>query len=319
MIETLDLIRANLLSPIVLSFALGVIASLVRSDLKFPDQVYQAMAIYLLFAIGLKGGTALSQTSFSAVIAPAFAGIALGVAIPLWCAAILTRIGGLSRRDAGAMAAHYGSVSAVTFIACLSYLAAVGAPVEGFMPAILGLMEIPAIVIGLLIARGGAAWRPALPEIMVGNSVVLLAGGMVIGWLAGPPGYRQVAPFFEAPFQGVLCLFLLDMGMVAARRARDIRVIGPVIIGFAIVMPILHGALGVFIGQAAGLSLGGATALGALAASASYIAAPAAVRLAVPEANLSLCLTASLAVTFPFNLTVGLPLYYEIASLIFSR
>jgi hypothetical protein len=306
------------LSPIVLSFALGVIASLVRSDLKFPDQVYQAMAIYLLFAIGLKGGTALSQTTAGAVIAPALAGVCLGIAIPLWSASILTTLGGLSRRDAGAMAAHYGSVSAVTFIACLSYLGAVGAAAEGFMPAILGVMEIPAIIIGLLIARGGGAWRAALPEIMVGNSVVLLAGGMVVGWLAGAQGYRQVAPFFEAPFQGVLCLFLLDMGMVAARRARDLRKVGPFIIAFAIAMPVLHGAIGVLAGYFAGLSLGGATALGALAASASYIAAPAAVRLALPEANLSLCLTASLAITFPFNLAIGLPLYYEIALLTFG-
>lgn len=315
--DTLDLIRANLLSPMVLSFALGAVATLVRSDLKFPDQVYQAMAIYLLFAIGLKGGVALSQASWGMVAAPGLAGIAMGAAIPLWCFAILRRLGGFNRADAAALAAHYGSVSAVTFIAALSFVELVGNRAEGFMPTILALMEIPAIIVALSLGRaGGGAWRHALPEVMVGNSVVLLAGGLVVGWVSGPRGYEQVAPFFGAPFLGVLCLFLLDMGMVAARRAREIRAVGPFLLVFAIVMPVIHGILGVGIGAAIGLSIGGATVLGVLAASASYIAAPAAVRVGLPEANPAFYVTAALAITFPFNLVVGLPLYLELARIL---
>ncbi len=313
-----DIVRANLLSPVVLSFALGMVAHFVRSDLKIPDQIYAALSIYLLFAIGLKGGAALAQAPFGQVAAALVAGVALGLAIPVWSFAVLTRLGGLDATNAAAVAAHYGSVSAVTFIAATTYLQSVGTPAEGFMPAVLAAMEVPAIVVALLLARGnagegGARWREALPEVLGGKSIVLLLGGLVIGALSGPGGYAVVAPFFAAPFQGVLCLFLLEMGIVAARRLADFRQVGRFIVGFAIVMPLLHGAAGVWLGHAVGLSPGGAAVLGVLAASASYIAAPAAVRVALPEANPGIYLTASLAITFPFNLAVGLPAYFALA------
>ncbi|MFN8726482.1 MAG: sodium-dependent bicarbonate transport family permease [Rhodospirillales bacterium] len=317
---TLELVRLNLLSPMVLSFVLGALAHLVRSDLKFPDQVYTALSIYLLFAIGLKGGVALSVAPFGTVILALLAGFGLGTAIPLWSFYILTRLGKFDASNAAAIAAHYGSGSAVTFIAATAYLQSAGLPAEGFMPAVLAVMEVPAIVVALLLAKlKGAAdgdWRSALPEVLAGKSIVLLVGGLAIGFLAGPTGYKSVAPFFADPFQGALCLFLLDMGLVAARRLGDFKQVGPFLIAFAIVMPVLHGILGVFVGYEIGLSVGGATILGVLAASASYIAAPAAVRIALPEANPGFYLTASLAITFPFNLVVGLPLYFAFAQML---
>jgi hypothetical protein len=316
-VELSDILRNGILSPVVLSFVLGIVAHLVRSDLRFPDQIYSAMSIYLLFAIGLKGGAALATTSLAQVAGAMAAGVALGIAIPLWSFAILRGPGRFDVVNAAAISAHYGSVSAVTFIAAVSYVQAIGSPAEGFMPAVLAAMEVPAIVVALVLARAGGTgqgdWRRAVPEVLAGKSIVLLVGGLAIGFLAGPAGVRAVAPFFVDPFQGVLCLFLLDMGMVAARRMADFRQVGRFLVAFAIAMPVLHGLAGVWLGHAVGLSTGGATVLGVLAASASYIAAPAAVRVALPEANPGFYLTASLAITFPFNLIVGLPLYAAFA------
>ncbi|MBL8831554.1 MAG: sodium-dependent bicarbonate transport family permease [Rhodospirillales bacterium] len=316
--EPAEILRNALLSPMVLSFALGIAAHFARSDLRFPDQVYSALSIYLLFAIGLKGGAALASSSFAQVAGAIAAGVALGIAIPVWSFAILTRFGRFDAANAAAIAAHYGSVSAVTFIAAIAYVQAVGHPAEGFMPAVLAAMEVPAIAVALLLARAGTGgaggdWRAALPEVLAGKSIVLLVGGLCVGFLAGPAGMKAVAPFFVDPFQGVLCLFLLDMGMVAARRFADFRQVGRFLAVFALAMPVLHAVAGVWLGTAVGLGPGGAAVLGVLAASASYIAAPAAVRVALPEANPGLYLTASLAITFPFNLIVGLPLCMALA------
>jgi uncharacterized protein len=322
-VTALELVQANLLSPVVLAFALGIIATLARSDLRFPDELYQALSIYLLLAIGLKGGAALAETPLARFWAPALATLAIGCAVPLWSYAITRRIGRMSVADAAAIAAHYGSVSMVTFIASLSFMQVVGVPVEGFMPTLVALLEVPAIVIALVIARMKAAetpggWGEVLHEVLAGKSVILLVGGLAIGAASGAAGLVKVAPFFVDPFQGALTLFLLEMGMVAARRLRDLRTAGRFLLTFAVVMPVLHGALGVWLGQLSGLSLGGATVLGVLSASASYIAAPAAVRIALPEANPGYYLTAALAVTFPFNLVVGIPLYYAIARWLYA-
>jgi uncharacterized protein len=315
--SALELVQLNLLSPIVLAFVLGVVATLVRSDLKFPDELYAGLAIYLLLAIGLKGGAALSQTPLSELWAPALVTLGLGIAVPLWCYAILRRLGGFAVFDAAALAAHYGSVSAVTFIAAMSFLQALQVPFEGFMPTLVAILEVPAIVVALVIARmrggGRGSWGQVLHEILAGKSILLLLGGLLIGWAVGVPGLEKVSPLFVDLFQGALMLFLLEMGMVAARRFRDLAKVGPFLLGFGVVMPVLHGALGAWLGTLAGLSVGGATVLGVLAASASYIAAPAAVRIALPEANPSFYLTAALAITFPFNLTIGIPLFYAIA------
>jgi hypothetical protein len=316
-VEGLEIVRQNLLSPMVLAFVLGAVATFVRSDLRFPEPVYQLLSIYLLFSIGLKGGASLATASLAEVALPALAGIGIGTAIPIWCYAILRRFGGFSVADSAALAAHYGSVSAVTFIAALAYAAAVGAPTEGFLPALLALMEVPAIAVALVIAQhagpGSGRRSEVLAEVLSGKSMVLLGGGLAIGWLGGENGFARVAPFFSDPFQGVLTLFLLEMGMVAARRIVDLREVGSFLVAFAIAMPLANGVIGIALASAIGLSVGGAMVFGVLAASASYIAAPAAVRIALPEANPGYYLTASLAITFPFNLIVGLPVYFAIA------
>lgn len=311
----LDTLSANLLSPIVLAFALGALATFIRSDLRIPDALYESLSIYLLFAIGLKGGVAVSTADPAALVLPAIVTLALGLATPVWCFAILRRLGRFGRVDSAAIAAHYGSVSAVTFVATLTFLDHAGIPVEGFVTALVALLEVPGIVVALLLARSGrsAAWGEAFRELITGKSVILLIGGLVVGFLSGPERFEPVEPLFVGLFQGALVLFLLELGLVAARRFRDVRAAGPFLIVFAIVMPVAHGVLGAALGTAAGLSIGGATILGMLAASASYIAAPAAVRIALPEANPSLYLTAVLAVTFPFNLAIGIPFVSEVA------
>jgi hypothetical protein len=308
--DTLAIAAANLASPMVLAFALGLLAALAGTDLRLPDPVHSAISTYLLLAIGMKGGVALAVAGVGAVLWPAIAALALGSAIPLWCFAILRRVLGLNRADAAAVAAHYGSVSAVTFVAATAWLSAAGRDYEGFMPALVAIMEVPAIVIALMLARDRAgSIKGALHEILLGKSVLLLAGGVAMGWITGPSGYRAVEPLFGTLFQGFLVLFLLDMGSIAARRLRDLRRAGAGLAVFAVIAPVAHGALGAAAGVLVGLSPGGAMVLGTLAASASYIAAPAAVRVALPEANPTLYLTASLGITFPFNLLLGLPLY----------
>lgn len=324
----LDAIQANLLSPAILFFALGVFATLIKSDLKFPEPLYVALTIYLLVSIGFKGGAALAEAGFLKVWRPGVAAIALGACIPLWTYWVLKNVGKLTPVDAAAISAHYGSVSAVTFIAATNFLKEIGQSYEDYATAFLAVMESPAIIVGVVLgklaSRAGApgpliaTLRPAIHEAVFGRSVVLLVGALIIGYLSGEKGAAATAGFFVAPFQGVLALFLLEMGMVAARRFGDLRTVGLFLVVFGISMPILHGVLGVFLGHTTGLSIGGATLLGVLAASASYIAAPAAIRLSLPDANPTFYLTSALAITFPFNITIGLPLYYAVARWVFS-
>jgi len=333
-----EALLASLLSPMVLAFILGIAATLVRSDLRIPEQLYAGLTIYLLFAIGLKGGAKLDGVALADFGRPLLAGLGLCLAIPVWSFAILRRLGRLPVVDAAAIAAHYGSVSVVTFGACLAFLDARGVGHEPFLPALLAVMEVPAILVALWLAgqaRAAAAQTGPAPalgfvaplptgiapgvlrELFTSKGIVLLLGGMAIGLLSGKQGYEQVAPLFDTPFRGVLTIFLLEIGMVTGRQLRDLKTAGPFLGAFAIVMPFLHGLLGVWLGQAAGLGVGGATALGTLAASASYIAAPAAVRVALPEARPALYLTSALAITFPFNVVVGIPAYYAFAGWLF--
>lgn len=318
--EALELIQHNLLSPIVLAFVLGAVATLLHSDLRIPDDIYTALSIYLLFAIGLKGGAELADTDPVQFVLPAIATIAMGVFIPVWCYLALRNVGRMSVADAAAMAAHYGSVSAVTFIATLNFLERQQIAYEGYMPALVAMLEVPAIVIALAIANVATgrvgSWKAAMHEILTGKSVLLLVGGVLVGLIAGHHGYEQVAPFFQKPFKGILCLFLLEMGMVAARRVGDLKKAGLFLISFGIAAPMLNGAIGVIAGHYAGLSVGGSTVFGVLCASASYIAATAAVRVSLPEANPSYYLTTALAITFPFNLTIGIPLYLAAAQIL---
>lgn len=313
----IDTLAANLLSPIILAFVLGVVASLVRSDLRLPSALYNALSIYLLLAIGLKGGVQLSKTPIGEFIAPALITLLLGLLTPVTAYVVLRRLGRFDRVNASAIAAHYGSVSAVTFIVATTFGTMTGQAPEGFMPALVAILEVPAIVVALMIAFSGGgragSWRDALHEVLAGRSVVLLVGGLLIGLAVGPEGFEPVAPFFASGFQGALALFLLEMGIVAARRLADLRQVGLFLVGFGVAMPILHGLLAVWLGGLAGLSPAGSAVLGAMVSSASYIAAPAAVRIALPEANPTFYLTASLGITFPFNVTLGIPLYFAFA------
>lgn len=314
---SLSLGVTNLLSVPVLAFVLGVVAASVKVDLRLPDAVYQATSMYLLLAIGLKGGVALRESSPSAIALPIAATLVLGVVIPLAAFAILRIITRLSRVDRGAMAAHYGSTSLVTFTAALVFLEEAGISFEGFVATLLTVLEIPGIIVGLLLAgsmmRSGESWRHALREIILSRSILLLVGGLLIGLLAGPAGYARVEPLFGALFVGVLSLFLLELGVLTGRRLGDVRSAGIGLFVFAVAFPVLAATVGITAGLLVGLSTGGATVLGVLCGSASYIAAPAAVRLALPEANPGITLATSLGVTFPFNLVIGIPLYVLIA------
>ncbi len=305
----------------VLAFFLGAAGGIARSDLKVPEAVYDAVSIYLLFAIGLKGGAALAEASPAAFWKPASITVLLGAAIPLWSYLVIKRLGKFSTADAAALAAHYGSVSAVTFMAAMGFLQSRGVSFEGFMPSLMAILEVPAILVALLIFRvkqknegveGNIS--EALREVVFGKSILLLTGGLFIGLVSGKEGFAKVEPFFGAPFAGVLALFLLELGRMAAGRWGDLRTRRGFLLLFGIAAPLVHGMLGSAAGLWAGLSTGGATLLAVLTASASYIAAPAAVRVAIPQANPAFYLTSALAITFPFNLLAGIPIYYGFTS-----
>lgn len=319
-----SLFAANLLSPYVLAFLLGVVAKRIGSDLSLPKPVYDGIAIYLLFAIGLKGGARLADASLAALWLPAVGSILLGVLTPGVAFVIARRLGGLSGADAGALAAHYGSVSAVTFIAAQTLVQAEGGTIEPFLPTLLALLEGPGLIVGLALGRRGGSQTgqglgEVLKEVVLGRTLFLLLGGLLVGAAIGPKGMAPVSPFFEGLFPGILTLFLLEMGVVAGERLSDLRRVGGFLVGFGTLVPLLHGLAGAALGLATGLTPGGAAVLGALAASASYIAAPPAVRLSLPEANPTYYLTASLAITFPFNLVVGIPIYYRFATWLAER
>lgn len=311
------MLSANLLSPVVLAFALGAITRLIRSEFQLPKDLYNALSIYLLFALGLKGGVELSHASPAEFAWPAAATLFLGVLTPITSYLVLRRLGRFDPANAAAIAAHYGSVSAVTFIAAQTFVVAMGEKPEGFMPTLLTLLESPgihiALAIGVMSTGSGRPMRETMHEVLTGRTMILLVGGLIIGVAMGDAHWKAVQPFFEGGFKGALTLFLLEMGIVAADRIGDLRKVGGFLVGFGILMPLAHGALGVALGRFAGLSAGGSTMLGAMAASASYIAAPPAARLNLPSANPTYYLTSALAITFPFNVTVGIPIYYAIA------
>jgi len=312
---SLELALVNLTSPPVLAFVLGLIAVAVRTDLRLPDAVYQATSMYLLLAIGIKGGVALREASPSDIAWPLVATFVLGITIPIGAFWLLRFLTPLGRIDRGAMAAHYGSTSLVTFTAAIVFLEASAIPFEGYVATLLTVLEVPGIVVGLLLARGlrGGGMGETLREVVLGRSVLLLVGGLAIGFLTGPVGYLRVEPFFGELFTGVLTLFLLELGMLTGRQLAAVRQAGPGLVVFAIVFPLTAGLAGVVGGSLAGMEVGGAMILGVLCASASYIAAPAAVRLALPEAKPSITLVSSLGITFPFNLVVGIPVYLVFA------
>ncbi|WP_233255994.1 sodium-dependent bicarbonate transport family permease [Falsiroseomonas bella] len=313
----------SLLIPLpVMFFGLGLAAGLARSDLAVPDAVAKALSLYLMLAIGLKGGMALAAPGASEGLFGALAlGIALSFLLPLPAYALLRGPVRLDRVTAAAVAGHYGSVSVVTYAAAAGTLTTAGIASEGFMPAVLAAMETPAILTALLLARRGRQGavrgkRHLAREVLLNGSVVLLLGSFLIGWIGGAGQKAQLAPFVEGLFPGALCLFLLEMGLLAARqlRAAPGRLSARLVV-FGLVMPLIGAAAGLGAGLFAGLSLGGVALMMTLAASASYIAVPAAMRLALPEADAGVYVTLSVAITFPFNIVLGIPLYLWVAGL----
>lgn len=311
----------SLLSPVILFFALGALAAFARSDLAVPEPLSKALSLYLMCAIGLKGGVLVAGNGFTTELFLAAAGgLALSCLIPFGAFVALRRIGKLDSTNAAAVAAHYGSVSVVTFIAGNQILSDAGMAPAGYMIAVLALMETPAIIVGLFLARRNAAltFQPRqdlLRETLLNGSVVLLTGSFAIGLVVGKAGFVPIAPVFETGFTGLLCLFMLDMGLLAARRLLHARSLTLRLVLLAIVFPVINGTIGCALGAVLGLDTGTTTALGILAASASYIAVPAAMRLALPKADAGLYLAMSLAITFPFNITLGIPLYSMLAKL----
>ncbi|MFI4916690.1 MAG: sodium-dependent bicarbonate transport family permease [Phycisphaerales bacterium JB060] len=312
----------NLLSPPILFFALGMFATLVRSDLAIPPAVAKGLSIYLLVSIGFHGGYELQRSGLDAMVLGTLGVAALSSAVlPVLAFFVLrTRLG---VEDAAGLAACYGSVSAVTFITAISFLERAGSEYSGHLIAAMALMESPAIVTGILLANIARRretpddtqrfeWRPIAHEALANGAIVLLLGSLVIGYVCGDSGWATMKPLVKDPFQAILCLFLLDMGLMAARRLGDLRRSGLFLVGFALVAPPVQASLGILAAAALGLSQGDALLLAVLFGSASYIAAPAALRLALPAANPSLYVPMSLGVTFPFNIIVGIPVYASI-------
>ena len=319
-----DLAAQNLLSPMVLFFVVGLFAAFAKSELTVPEPVAKLLSLYLLMSIGFRGGAEVTHHGFTFQLAGTIgAGILLSFAMPFIAYAILKRTSRLSAVDAAAVAGHYGSISAVTFAAVTGALNQLSVPFEGYMVAVAAAMETPAIMSALNLARphrdqsatanGNHVWR----EVLLNGSVVTLLGALVVGMISGPRGLATVKPFFVDLFPGFLCLFLLDMGLVAGRGLNQGRKYLTTSLGvFAVIMPLFGASIAAALAFAVGLSSGGTAVLMTLAASASYIAVPAALRLALPEANPAISLTMSLGVTFPFNLLLGIPLYIAAANAI---
>lgn len=326
---------SNLLVPAVLFFALGFLARVIRSDLRFPPEMAKALSIYLLVAIGIHGGYELGKADLLTALYAILWAVILGISLPVIGYFVLLATKRVDGLNAAAIAAHYGSVSAGTFLTAIAFLRSVNVDYESYPVIMLAVMEAPAIVVGLLLAAwtrrrmrkadgtpatsdvsaADAGLGHILRDAFTNGSVVLLIGSMLIGTIATPASIDTIKPFVTDIFMGVLCLFLLEMGLEAARRIEDFRRVGRMLVVFGVLMPVASGLLGVAIGHGVlGFGVGGTTLVAVLAASASYIAVPPAMRLAVPEANPSLYLTLSLGVTFPFNVIFGIPLYYKIAT-----
>ena len=314
----------NFLSPPILFFFVGLLAVLVRSDLEIPQPITRFLSLYLMLAIGFRGGVELAHSAPGGpVLLTLAAAMAMAALVPVYCFWILRWR--LDVYNAAAIAATYGSISAVTFVTATAFLERAGIPYGGYMVAAMALMESPAIVVAVILARlalskpgpGGSTsnvtqeggWNHLLRDAFFNSSVFLILGSLLVGLLTGERGQIALRPFTNDLFAGILCFFLLDMGIVAARRLRDLRSSGGFLLGFALLVPLFNALLGIGVARLLSLSTGDALLFTVLCASASYIAVPAAMRLALPEANPGLSLPLALAVTFPLNITLGMPLY----------
>jgi uncharacterized protein len=326
----LDLVTSNFLNPPVLFFFLGMIAVFVKSDLEVPAPIPKLFSLYLLLSIGFKGGVELAKSGITqAVLLTMGAAIVMSALVPIYSFFILRKK--LDAYNAAAIAATYGSISAVTFITANSFLDELHIDHDGYMVAAVAIMESPAIIVGLILVNlfGGKRdkddkaektnWGEVLQEAFLNGSVVLLVGSLTIGLLTGEKGFHKLEPFVGDMFYGALSFFLLDMGLVAAKRIRDLRKTGFFLIAFAIFMPLLNAAIGIGLARMIGMTPGDALLFAVLCASASYIAVPAAMRMTVPEANPSLYISTALAVTFPFNIIAGIPLYLSCVNLLWNN
>lgn len=315
-----DIALSNLTSVGVLAFVFGFLAARIKSDVRLPEPIYQFLSIYLLFGIGLKGGYSLKSVPINDLVTPALTTIVCGLLIPAFAFLTLRFIKGLSIEDRGSIAAHYGSTSLVTFSAALLFLESNSIFVEGFAPALLTLLEIPGLIVGIYLGSRGMSskvkWSATLKEVILGKTVLLLCGGLFIGLATTAEGYAKVSPFFVELLSGFLVLFLLHLGFLAGSNFAQIQSVGAPIAVFGVLFPLTMGVSGVFVATSIGLSVGGSTIMGVLFASASYIAAPAAVSVALPKASPSLALMSSIGITFPFNLIIGIPVYFKVAELL---
>ena len=338
----LESLERNLLTPIPLCFVLGIVCTRIHGGIKIPKELYLSIAIFLLMSIGFVGGHELAHEyqmhGVSTIWKPALATLFLGCLTPLTSFVVLRYIGGMSIADSAGIAAHYGSTSAVTYAVANSFVEQTNHPANSLLPTLVTILECPGIAIALVLGAGLSAREraakatserrharesklsEALYEVITGQSIMLMAGLLVIGFIStmfmDDQAFQPFYEFFQSKgmlFRGALCIFLLEMGLVAGERLGDLVKVGPFLVAFGILMPLVHGFLGAYLGHAAGLNLGGCTVLAAIVASASYIAAPPAVRLTLPEANPTYSITAALAITFPFNIALGIPIYYEMA------
>jgi hypothetical protein len=320
--EFLNLVSQNLLSPAILFFALGIIAGFLKSDLEVPDSISRYLSLYLMMAIGFKGGVAIANTHDlnGEVVGTIAAGIAIGFLQPFLGYGLLRLTTKLDSPTAAAVAAHYGSISMVTFATAAAFLKTNEVIYAGYIVAVLALMEAPAILSALFIAHRAAPEtkhaseeKKLSREIFTNGAILLLSGAFIIGWITGQPGLDKVEGFLVAPFQGILCLFLLDMGLLVAKNLHHLRSFTLPLALFGIYMPLIGATVGLLTSRLIGMDVGTGTLFTVLCASASYIAVPAAMRLALPEAKAAIYVPMSLAITFPFNVTIGIPIYYALA------
>ncbi len=307
------------MDPIILFFLFGILAGVARSPLRLPSQVYDFITLVLLISIGLKGGVELSKLSFSALLPQIITVLLIGFVLPLVAFPVLFSMGRFKRADAASIAAHYGSVSVGTFAVAVAYMSSQAIPFEEHVALFVVLLEIPAILVGIVLAKGlhgKTHWGKIAHEVFLGKGVILLVGGLVIGWIAGPQGVASIEPLFFDLFKGILALFLLEMGLITSSHLGSLKKHGVFLVCFGVIMPMVSSVVGALAGVFLDLSIGGTAILATLAASASYIAVPAAMRISVPEANPTLSLTASLGITFPFNIVFGIPLYYYLSGYI---
>ncbi len=301
------------IDPVIWFFLFGLFAGVMKSELRLPSQIYELVSMLLLLTIGLKGGIELARQPFGVLLPQIAVIVAMGFLLPFIIFPVLRYVGKFNRPDSASIAAHYGSVSVGTFAVAVAYMNTRNIVFEEHMALFVVLLEIPAILIGIILSKGmskDTQWSKVMNEVMLGRGVMLLVGGLLIGWVSGPTGVESISPLFFDLFKGILALFLLEMGLITATQLSSLKKYGLFLFAFGILTPIVFSIIGIIVGTSLNLSTGGTAILATLFASASYIAVPAAMRISVPEANPTLSLSASLGITFPFNIIIGIPIYY---------